>query len=63
MNKKYTFIIGVAVLAMELVVPDPDVGAGGAVAQLNVAHATLETTQVVEQTEAFNDHRSAAAWK
>ena len=39
-----TFVVGVTILTVELVVPDADVGAGVAVAELDVADAALEQT-------------------
>ncbi len=48
---------------MQPVVPDPDVGALVAGAQLHVADAALEAAQVVEQAEALDDHGGAATCK
>ena len=46
---------------MQPVVPDPDVRALVARSQLDVADATLEAAEVVEQAEGLDDHGSAAA--
>ena len=54
-------VVGVAVLAMKLVVPDSDVSPGVAIAQLNVTNATLETSQMVKKSKALNDHCCSAA--
>ncbi len=45
---------------MELVVPDPDVGAGLSAAELHVADAALEAAEVVEKAEGLDDHGGAA---
>ena len=45
---------------MELVVPDADVGAGAAVAELHVADAALEAPQVVEQPQRLDYHGGTA---
>ena len=55
-----TFVVGVAVLTVELVVPDADVGAGAAVAELHVADAALEAPQVVEQPQRLDYHGGTA---
>ena len=55
-----TFVIGVAVLTVELVVSDPDVCSSSSVAKLDVTDAALEAAEVVEQTKTLDDHRSAA---
>lgn len=46
---------------MQLFVSDPYVRAHQAVAQLDAAHATLETLDVIEQLQALDDHGGAAA--
>lgn len=53
-------IAGVAVLAMQLVVSHPDIGSIEAISQLDVADATLEAVDVVEQQKRLDDHGSAA---
>ena len=45
---------------MQPVVPDPDVGALVAGAQLHVTDAALEAAQVVEQAQALDDHGGPA---
>ena len=55
-----TFVVGVTILTVELVVPDADVGAGVAVAELDVADAALEAPQVVEQPQRLDNHGGTA---
>lgn len=53
-------VAGVAVLAVQLVVPHPDIGSIEAVAQLDMADAALEAVDVVEQQQRLDDHGSTA---
>ena len=46
-------------MTVQLVVPDPNVGAHRAVAQLHITHAALEAVDVVEQTETLDYHGRA----
>jgi len=58
---RVTFIVGVAVLAVEPVVPHSDISSLLAVAELDTADAALEAADVVEEAEALDDHGCAAA--
>lgn len=48
LKKRQTFVVAVAVLAVELVVADTDVGATRPIAELHLAYATPEALYVVE---------------
>lgn len=53
-------VAGVTVLAMQLVVPHPDIGSIQAIAQLNMADAALEAVDMVKQQQRLNNHGSAS---
>jgi len=53
-------IAGVAVLAVQLVIPHPDICSIEAISQLDVADAALEAVDVVEEQQRLDDHGSAA---
>ena len=58
-QKRDTFVVAVAILAMQFVEPHPDVGPLLSCAQGRVTHAAAETMDVVIQIEGLNDHSSA----
>lgn len=58
-----TVVIGVAVVTVEVVVADADVGSGRAVAQRQSADATPEAVDVVKQPQALDDHRRSSSYQ
>ena len=58
-----TFIIGIAILTMELVVPNPDVRPRCPIAELNMTYAALEAFQMVIQPQTLDYHSSTATYE
>ena len=51
-----TVVVGVAVVTMEVVIADANVGSGRSVAQSDSAHAAAEASDVIKQAQTLNDH-------
>lgn len=51
-----SIITRVAILTVQLLVPHSNIGAVETIAQLNMTNTALETVDVVEQSQRFNDH-------
>ena len=47
-------------MTVQFVVPDSNVGAHGAVTELDVTHAALEAVDVVEKTQTLDYHSGAS---
>lgn len=56
-----TVIVRVAIVTVQVIVADADVGAGGAVAQGDATDAAPEAVDVIKQPQALDDHRSASS--
>lgn len=59
-NKRHTIITRKTIVTMQLFVPDSDVCAHEAIAQLHATHATLEALNVVEQLQTLDNHGGTA---
>ena len=58
-----TFIIWIAILTVQFVVSHSYISASGAITQLDMANYATETSQMIKQPQAFNDHSCASTWK
>lgn len=54
-------IAGITVLAMQLMIPYPNIGAIQSISKLHVAYTTLEAVDVIKQQQGFNYHGSSAS--
>lgn len=52
----FTIVVGVAIVAVQIVVPDADVRSGRSIAQGRPAYAAPEAVDVIEEPQTFDDH-------